>query len=81
MRRRVCMFAVAAALTATPAFSQEKADDKKDAPATSSEKKPTQTLEKIEVTTSQAGYDARQDDTATKIVVTAEEIKKYGDAG
>jgi outer membrane receptor for ferrienterochelin and colicins len=79
MRRRVCMFAVAAALTATPAFSQEKADDKKDAPATSSEKKPTQTLEKIEVTTSQAGYDARQDDTATKIVVTAEEIKKYGD--
>lgn len=57
-------------------------------PAPSTEKKPStekdaekkpQVVEKIEVKTSQSDYDARQDDTATKIVVTSEEIKKYGD--
>ena len=41
--------------------------------------KPAQSVEKIEVTASQSDYDARQDDTATKIVVGAEEIKRYGD--
>lgn len=38
-----------------------------------------QSVDKIEVTASQSGYDARQDDTSTKIVVNAEEIKRYGD--
>jgi len=38
-----------------------------------------QSVDKIEVTASQSGYDARQDDTATKIVVNAEEIKRHGD--
>ena len=41
--------------------------------------KPSQSVEKVEVTASQSTYDARQDDTATKIVVNAEEIRKYGD--
>ncbi len=59
-------------------------------PPASAEKKPADTppatdkktpppVETIEVTTSQSAYDARQDDTATKIVVTSAEIKKYGD--
>ena len=58
-----------------------------DAPSDASEtqasdkdiKKSTQVVDKIEVNASQSAYDARQDDTATKIVVTSEEIKKYGD--
>lgn len=41
--------------------------------------KPPQSVDKIEVTASLADYDARQDDTATKIVVNAAEIKRYGD--
>lgn len=41
--------------------------------------KQAQVLERVEVKASQSDYDARQDDTATKIVVTSEEIKKYGD--
>lgn len=50
-----------------------------------SDAKPPQTgqapqqVEKIEVKTSQENYDARREDTATKIVVTEEEIVKYGD--
>jgi outer membrane receptor for ferrienterochelin and colicins len=35
--------------------------------------------EKIEVTGKQGAYDARRDDTATKIVITQEEIQKFGD--
>ena len=61
----------------TPASATEEKKPADTAPAT--EKKPPQPVEKIEVTTSQSAYDARQDDTATKIVVTAAEIKKYGD--
>lgn len=41
--------------------------------------KQAQVLERVEVKASQSDYDTRQDDTATKIVVTSEEIKKYGD--
>jgi outer membrane receptor for ferrienterochelin and colicins len=90
-RRWAKIFVLTSALVAvasTLANSQETASEKTDAPEeaskdtpapTPAEKKAPQTLEKIEVTTSQAGYDARQDDTATKIVVTSEEIKKYGD--
>jgi outer membrane receptor for ferrienterochelin and colicins len=39
-----------------------------------------QKVEKIEVKTSQDNYDARREDTATKIVVTQEEINKFGDS-
>ena len=41
--------------------------------------KPVQQIEKIEIKTSQENYDARREDTATRIVVTEEEIIKYGD--
>ncbi len=41
--------------------------------------KPTQQVDKIEVKTSQENYDSRREDTATKIVVTEQEILKYGD--
>ena len=41
--------------------------------------KPVQKVDKIEVKSSQESYDARREDTATKIVVTEEEIVKYGD--
>ncbi|MEQ1516464.1 MAG: TonB-dependent receptor [Usitatibacteraceae bacterium] len=41
--------------------------------------KPTQKVDVIEVKSSQDNYDARREDTATKIVVTQEEIGKYGD--
>jgi outer membrane receptor protein involved in Fe transport len=47
------------------------------APTAVSTKVPT--VQKVEVTGNADKYDARRDDTATKIVVTAEEIVKYGD--
>jgi outer membrane receptor protein involved in Fe transport len=40
---------------------------------------PATTLQKVEVTGSSEQYDPRRDDTAAKIVVTQEEIAKYGD--
>ena len=58
--------------TAKPA-----ADAKTDAKADAD--KPAQAVDKIEVKASASAYDARENDTATKIVVTSEEIKKYGD--
>ncbi len=63
------------------AYAQEKpaAAAKPPAEKSSPAAKPPQSVDKIEVTASQSDYDARQDDTATKIVVNAEEIKRYGD--
>ncbi len=58
--------------TAKPA-ADAKTDAKTDAA------KPAQAVDKIEVKASASAYDARENDTATKIVVTSEEIKKYGD--
>lgn len=52
------------------------APEKKAAPKPAA---PVQQVEKIEVKTSQDNYDARREDTATKIIVTEEEILKYGD--
>ena len=43
------------------------------------QKPAVQKIEAIEVKSSQDTYDARREDTATKIVVTEEEILKYGD--
>ena len=69
----------------TTFFGHLLAQEKPTAPSTPPAEKasttpnPPQAVDKIEVTTSQSGYDARQDDTATKIVVGAEEIKRYGD--
>lgn len=66
-------------------FQHARAQEKPAVPATppienaGTAAKPAQSVDKIEVTASQAEYDARQDDTATKIVVGSEEIKRYGD--
>ncbi|MEO8384621.1 MAG: TonB-dependent receptor [Betaproteobacteria bacterium] len=79
--RRLTAFCFFAMSSFYPAFAQEKNSSptkptvEKSDPAA----KPAQSVDKIEVTASQADYDARQDDTATKIVVNAEEIKRYGD--
>ena len=40
---------------------------------------PAQRMDKIEVRSSAQSYDSRLDDTVTRIVVTAEEIAKFGD--
>ena len=59
------------AATATPAAtSDEKAETKAKAP---------QVIDKVEIKGSQSDYDERREDTATKIVVTSEEIRKFGD--
>ena len=70
-----------AAILSQPAFAQEKPATPANPPTEKSGTSPTpaQSVEKIDVTASQSAFDARQDDTATKIVVNAEEIKKYGD--
>ncbi len=79
---RVASIGFAAAIF-SPVFAQEKPaappTPSTPAPANTAPAKPSQSVEKVEVTASQSAYDARQDDTATKIVVTSEEIKKYGD--
>jgi outer membrane receptor for ferrienterochelin and colicins len=54
--------------------SDTKKDDKPAAPKESDKK-----VEQIEVKAAPGGYDARREDTATKIVVTEAEINKYGD--
>ncbi|WP_432377334.1 TonB-dependent receptor plug domain-containing protein [Duganella sp. P38] len=41
--------------------------------------KPAEQMMKVEIKGSAAKYDARRDDTASKTVVSAEEIQKYGD--
>ncbi|MEP7155802.1 MAG: TonB-dependent receptor [Betaproteobacteria bacterium] len=73
---------------ATPAPRASPPQDKKtDLPAIPASKLPPDTkpqpkpqqIDKIEIKTSQDNYDARREDTATKIVVTEEEIIKYGD--
>ena len=41
--------------------------------------KPPQVVDKVEIKGSQSDYDERREDTATKIVVTSDEIRKFGD--
>lgn len=54
----------AAILAATHAMAQEKKSE---------------VLQKVEIKGAAASYDARRDDTASKIVVNADELKRYGD--
>jgi outer membrane receptor for ferrienterochelin and colicins len=57
-----------------------KKDDKPAALATpAAPKEAEKKVEQIEVKAAPGGYDARREDTATKIVVTEAEINKYGD--
>jgi len=60
---------VALSLSALPAYAQNTA-----APALS-----TDTVQKVEVKADANGYDPRRDDTASKILVSTEEIRRYGD--
>jgi outer membrane receptor protein involved in Fe transport len=70
---------LAAALAAAfPALAQESAAPAS-APAAPAAPAAAQTMQKVEVRGTADSYDARRDDTATKIVVTQEEIAKYGD--
>ncbi len=87
----VCVVTVATLLSTTLAAqtpAEPAAPVRKDEKEGSEAKKPVappvapaavQKVEKIEVKTSQDNYDARREDTATKIVVTEEEIGKFGD--
>jgi outer membrane receptor protein involved in Fe transport len=49
------------------------------ASASTEQPKPSDEVVKVEIKGSAAKYDARRDDTASKTVVSAEEIQKYGD--
>ncbi len=49
------------------------------APAKVKEDQPAQTMQKVEIKGSSAAYDPRRDDTASKVVVSSEEILRYGD--
>lgn len=57
--------------------TEKKSDEKPVEPPKEKDKKAPEKIETIEVKSSAS--DARQYDTATKIVVTSDEIKKYGD--
>lgn len=63
----------------TPPAAAKPVEPKDKKPESPAAAKPVQQIEKIEIKTSQESYDARREDTATKIVVTEEEIIKYGD--
>ena len=83
-KRGTFLFVWLVAILSPPAFAQEKpatppASANPPPEKSGTSPKPAQSVDKIEVTASQLAYDARQDDTATKIVVNADEIKKYGD--
>lgn len=74
--RDVCLVAAVAALSAQDASAQ--AAGATAAPAAPSDGgKATNT---VQISTSRDSYDDRRDDTATKIVVTQDELRKYGDA-
>jgi len=73
---------LAAALAAAfPALAQDSATPQAAAaPAkTAAAPVPEQKIQQVEVRAGAAAYDPRRDDTATKIVVSQEEIVKYGD--
>jgi outer membrane receptor protein involved in Fe transport len=64
---------VAALAQSTPPAIQADADSK---PAEKGKDKP---IQRVEVKGAAANYDPRRDDTASKTVLSAEEIRKYGD--
>ncbi len=65
---------------AAPSLQPSKPSSEPEKPKERQKDKPAvQKIDAIEVKSSQDAYDARREDTATKIVVTEEEILKYGD--
>lgn len=78
--------AAALAQTASPADGQTSQSDQPAATAATAASaaakpavKEVSTMQTVEVKASAAKYDPRRDDTASKIVLDAEEIRKYGD--
>jgi len=71
LRPTLVVLALSAAL---PGFAQTTP-----APASDQPKTTTDTMQKVEVKGGANTYDPRRDDTASKIVVSNEEIKRYGD--
>src|SRR5687768_15953318 len=68
---------LAAALAAAfPAYAQQTTTA---APKADAAPAPEQKMQKVEVRGNAESYDPRRDDTATRIVVSQEEIAKYGD--
>ena len=65
---------IALSLAALPAAAQTGSQPAQDAPVLS-----TDTMQKVQVKADANAYDARRDDTASRIVVSTEEIKRYGD--
>lgn len=64
---------IALSLAALPVHAQTTSEAAPDALAS------TGTMQKVEVKADANAYDARRDDTASRIVVSNEEIKRYGD--
>jgi outer membrane receptor for ferrienterochelin and colicins len=68
--------AIALCLATFPAYAQTAAQPPVTEPAPKAKEEP---IQRVEVKGGAAAYDPRRDDTASKIVVSNEEIKRYGD--
>jgi outer membrane receptor protein involved in Fe transport len=88
LRRHAVAAAVAAAFcAASPSHAQSTAPVTTDEPAkvepttaSTDEGMPApETIQRVEIKGAATAYDPRRDDTASKIVVTSEEIQRYGD--
>lgn len=62
-----------------PALGVSAQDAKTPAPAAATKAEPAKKITQVEVKGTADSYDPRRDDTATKVVVSSEEITKYGD--
>ncbi|WP_229487623.1 TonB-dependent receptor plug domain-containing protein [Pseudoduganella lutea] len=71
----------AAILAALPAFADtvQTMPDPTEQRAQGETAKPVESMQTVEIKGSAAAYDPRRDDTASKVVVSDEEIKRYGD--
>ncbi|WP_328595861.1 TonB-dependent receptor plug domain-containing protein [Rugamonas aquatica] len=66
-------------MAAGAAWAEAEAPEAPAKPLKSAKPAEAATMQKVEVKGAAASYDARRDDTASKTVVTSEEIQKYGD--
>ncbi|QOY95662.1 TonB-dependent receptor [Massilia sp. UMI-21] len=70
---------IALCLASLPATAQTTSASLATTPAPAEKADPPAPIQQVEVKASPNAYDPRRDDTASKIVVTSEEIKRYGD--
>ncbi|MCC2954451.1 TonB-dependent receptor [Massilia sp. IC2-477] len=70
---------IALCISALPAYAQTSATSVTSAPATTKKAATPDKIQQVEIKGNANTYDPRRDDTASKIVVTSEEIKRYGD--